>query len=304
MDRLALMASFRRVVELASFSAAARDLGLSNAVVSKHVALLEAHLGARLINRTTRRLSVTEAGQAYYARTIRLLEDLAEAEETVGRMQGAPRGTLKVNAPMSFGIQHLAPILPDFLERYPEVTLELNMNDRFVDMLEEGFDLALRIRSGLPDSRLIAQKLAAARRLVAAAPAYLARRGMPRRPADLAHHDCLIYSLTESPELWDFQGPEGMVSVAVQGRLKVNNGQALRDAALAGLGIVRLPVFSLGAELARGKLVPVLPGFKVPDHQLYAVYPSNRHLAPKLRAFVDFLAERFAGEPWERGVLA
>jgi DNA-binding transcriptional LysR family regulator len=225
MDRLGLMLSFRRVAELGSFSAAARDLGLSNAVISKHVAVLEGYLGARLINRTTRRQSLTEAGSAYYLRAVRLLEDLGEAEDAVGRMQAAPRGTLKVNAPMSFGIQHLAPVLPVFLERFPEMAVELNMNDRFVDLLAEGFDLALRIRSGLPDSRLIAQKLADARRLLAASPAYLARRGAPERPEDLTGHDCLIYSLADSPELWDFDGPEGPVTVAVQGRLRANNGQ-------------------------------------------------------------------------------
>ena len=194
--------------------------------------MLEGYLGARLINRTTRRQSLTEAGSAYYLRAVRLLEDLGEAEDAVGRMQAAPRGTLKVNAPMSFGIQHLAPVLPVFLERYPEMAVELNMNDRFVDLLEEGFDLALRIRSGLPDSRLIAQKLAGARRMLAASPGYLASRAPPERPEDLTTHDCLIYSLTDSPELWDFEGPEGPVTVVVQGRLRANNGQVLCDAAL------------------------------------------------------------------------
>ena len=304
MDRLGLMRSFRRVAELGSFSAAARDLGLSNAVISKHVALLEGHLGARLINRTTRRQSLTEAGAAYYPRAVRVLEELGEAEDAVGRMQAAPRGTLKVNAPMSFGIQHLAPVLPLFLERYPEMSVELSMNDRFVDLLEEGFDLALRIRSGLPDSRLVARKIARARRLLAAAPGYLARRGLPESPADLAFHDCLIYSLTDSPELWDFDGPEGPVSVAVTGRMRANNGQALRDAAMAGLGIVRLPVFTMGQALVDGRLVPVMPRYPVPTHELYAVYPSSRHPTPKLRAFVDFLAEQFTDEPWERGVPA
>ena len=302
MDRLGLMLSFRRVAELGSFSAAARDLGLSNAVISKHVAVLEGYLGARLINRTTRRQSLTEAGSAYYLRAVRLLEDLGEAVDAVGGMPPAPRGTLKVNAPMSFGIQHLAPVLPVFLERYPEMAVELNMNDRFVDLLEEGFDLALRIRSGLPDSRLIAQKLAGARRMLAASPGYLASRAPPERPEDLTTHDCLIYSLTDSPELWDFEGPEGPVTVVVQGRLRANNGQVLCDAALAGLGIVRLPVFTMGRALAEGRLMPVMASYRVPGHELYAVYPSSRHPAPKLRVFVDFLAEQFAGEPWERGV--
>jgi DNA-binding transcriptional LysR family regulator len=302
MDRLGLMRSFRRVAELGSFSAAARDLGLSNAVISKHVALLEGHLGARLINRTTRRQSLTEAGAAYYPRAVRVLEELGEAEDAVGRMQAAPRGTLKVNAPMSFGVQHLAPVLPLFLQRYPEISVELNMNDRVVDLMEEGFDLALRIRSGLPNSRQIAQKIARARRLLAASPDYLAKRGPLERPADLAHHDCLIYSLTDSPALWDFDGPEGAVAVAVTGRMRANNGQALRDAALAGLGVVRLPVFTMGEALAEGLLLPVMPRYRVPAHELYAVYPSNRNPAPKLRAFIDFLAEQFTGEPWEKGV--
>ena len=303
MDRLGLMLSFRRVAELGSFSAAARDLGLSNAVISKHVAVLEGYLGARLINRTTRRQSLTEAGSAYYLRAVRLLEDLGEAEDAVGRMQAAPRGTLKVNAPMSFGIQHLAPVLPVFLERYPEMAVELNMNDRFVDLLEEGFDLALRIRSGLPDSRLIAQKLAGARRLLAASPAYLARRGAPERPEDLTSHDCLIYSLTDSPELWDFEGPEGPVD-----RGRCRGGCApitARCSAMRpwpGSGSCACRSSPWAAALAEGRLVPVMGSYRVPGHELYAVYPSSRHPAPKLRVFVDFLAEQFAGEPWERGV--
>jgi DNA-binding transcriptional LysR family regulator len=299
MDRLDALRSFRRVVELGGFSAAARDLGLSNAAISKHVAQLEGRLGARLLQRTTRRLSVTEAGQAYYERTARLLDDLAEADDAVSLMQAAPRGTLRVNAPMSFGIQYLAPVLPDFLERCPEVSIDLAMSDRVVDLLEEGFDVALRIRSGLPDSRLIAQKLAPVRRLVCAAPAYLARRGRPQQPADLARHDCLIYSLTDAPEVWDFDGPQGMVAIAVRGRLKANNGQALREAALAGIGIIRLPSFSVAPELKTGRLVEILSDWRIPAHEFYAVYPTNRHLAPKLRAFVDFLAERFSGAPWD-----
>jgi DNA-binding transcriptional LysR family regulator len=299
MDRLDTLRSFRRVVELGGFSAAARDLGLSNAAISKHVAQLEGRLGARLLQRTTRRLSVTEAGQAYYERTARLLDDLAEADDAVSLMQAAPRGTLRVNAPMSFGIQYLAPVLPDFLARYPEVSIDLAMSDRVVDLLEEGFDVALRIRSGLPDSRLIAQKLAPVRRLVCAAPSYLARRGRPEQPADLARHDCLIYSLTDAPEVWDFEGPQGLVAVAVRGRLKANNGQALRDAALSGIGIIRLPSFSVAPELKVGRLVEILGEWRVPAHEFYAVYPTNRHLAPKLRAFVDFLAESFSGAPWD-----
>jgi DNA-binding transcriptional LysR family regulator len=299
MDRLDALRSFRRVVELGGFSSAARDLGLSNAAISKHVAQLEGRLGARLLQRTTRRISLTEAGRAYYERTARLLDDLAEADDAVGRMQAAPRGTLRVNAPMSFGVQYLAPVLPDFLARCPEVSIDLAMNDRVVDILEEGVDVALRIRSGLPDSRLIAQKLAPVRRLVCAAPAYLARRGRPQHPAELAHHDCLIYSLTDAPETWDFEGPEGPVAVPVRGRLRADNGQALRDAALAGIGIIRLPSFSVAPELKAGRLVEILAGWRVPAHEFYAVYPTNRYLAPKLRAFVDFLAERFGGAPWD-----
>lgn len=204
MDALTGMRVFRRVVERGSFSAAAADLDLSNGAVSKHIGQLEGHLGARLLNRTTRRLSLTEAGRTYYERCVRLLDDLDEAERAVRQLHAAPRGRLKISAPMSFGILHLAPALPEFGLRYPEVEVDVVLNDRFVDLIDEGYDVALRIITDLPDSTLVARRFTLVRRVVCAAPAYLERHGVPVTPDDLKRHHCLIYSLTGDD--WRFDG--------------------------------------------------------------------------------------------------
>ena len=301
MDRLAAIEAFVRVAECGSFSQAAQRLHSSKSVVSRQVGALEAELGARLIHRTTRALTLTEPGRSYFERASRILADLAEANASVGRLQSAPRGRLRVNAPMSFGFLHLAPALPDFLDRYGDVELELIMNDRFVDLVEEGFDVAVRIGK-LEDSSLVARRLAPMRRTVCAAPAYLQKRGVPNSPEDLKSHECLCYSNLGMTQEWRFVRPDGRPwPIEVHGRLHANNGDALRAAALHGFGLAVLPSFLTGRDIQSGALVSVLEPFMPQDSAVYAVYPHARHLSPKVRAFVDFLAERFGPDPyWDR----
>ncbi len=301
MDRFAAMTAFARVAETRSFSDAARRLGTSKSVVSRQIMALEADLGARLFHRTTRSMTLTEAGEGYYERVVRVLADVDDANLSVTRLQAAPRGRLRVNAPMSFGVRHLASAIPDFLALHPEVEIHMTMNDRFVDLVDEGYDVAVRI-GRLMDSALVAHKLAPLRRVVCGSPAYLAARGVPRTPADLAGHECLGYSNMTTTDEWSFIGTDGRpVSVEVRGRLRVNNGDALRLAALRGLGLVIQPSFIVGADLQAGTLIGVLPDAVAQDGAIYAVYPHSRHLSPKVRAFVDFLAERFGPRPaWDR----
>ncbi|RJF80617.1 LysR family transcriptional regulator [Oleomonas cavernae] len=293
MDRLGAMAVFRRVVELGAFAAAARDLNLSNAAVSKHVAALEGHLGAQLLNRTTRRLSLTEAGQAAYDRAVRLLDDMADLEQAVGQMEARPRGRLRLNAPMSFGLMVLGQTLPIFLDRYPDITIDLVMNDRVVDLVEEGFDVGIRIRSELGDTSLIGRRIGGVRPLVVAAPQYLQRRGTPHSPDDLLDHDCFHYSLNSTGDEWPFTNDKGEERrVRIRGRMAANNGDVLRNAAVAGHGIWRTPDFLAQADIDAGRLVVLdLDGFRSADHSIFVLYPPGRHLSPKVRVFVDFLVE-------------
>lgn len=297
MDRLAALQAFVRVAESRSFSEAARRLRTSKSAVSRLVAALETELGARLFHRTTRSLTLTEPGRAYFERVGRVLADLDEADQSVSQSQATPRGRLKVNAPMSFGFLHLAPAIPDFLARYPEVGVDMTMNDRFVDLVDEGFDVAVRIGS-LADSSLVARRLAPIRRVVCASRAYLRARGVPLSPDDLAGHDCLGYS-NISGQNWPLMNAEGApLSVHVAGRLTTNNGDALRAAALRGAGLAYLPTFIVGGDLQEGTLVTVLERFVPQDMHVNAVYPHARHLSPKVRSFVDFLAERFGPRPY------
>ena len=299
------MHAFRRVIELGSFRAAARDLGRSNAAVSKQIGDLEAELGSTLIARTTRRLAPTEVGQAYYERCARLLDDRVETEAAVASLQAAPRGLLRVNAPMSFGLLHLARALPAYIQRYPEVRVDLVMNDRAVDLLEEGFDVAVRVRTSLPDSSLISRRLAPIRRVLCAAPTYLERFGEPERPEDLIRHHCLIYSLSTSPTEWTFflPGTSEPLTVRVQPYFTANSSIALREALLAGSGIALVPTFVVGPDIRTGWLRAVLPTFEIAPQTMYALYPAARHLSPKVRSFVDFLVERYGDDPyWDSSV--
>jgi DNA-binding transcriptional LysR family regulator len=293
---------FASVAELGSFSAAAQALGLSKSAVSKQVSQLEARLGARLLQRTTRRLSLTEAGRALLARGQRVAAELDGVEADLGAVTGPPRGLLRVSAPMSFGQRHLAPLLPGFLAAYPAVQIELDLTDRVVDLIGERFDAAVRV-GRLPDSTLVARRIAPARRVVCAAPAYLAKHGVPRTPAALREHACLDYTYLAAPGGWPFGNGRRTRRIAVQGPLSSNNGEVLREAALAGLGIALLPTFIVGDDLRAGRLRSLLAAYECWDAAIFVVYPATRHLAPKLRAFVDFFATHCGPHPpWDAGL--
>jgi DNA-binding transcriptional LysR family regulator len=300
-DRMASMAAFTKVVGAGSFSAAAREMQVSQALVTKQIQELENWLGARLLNRTTRRLSLTEVGTAFYERAARILEAVEEAKGAAGALQTVPRGRLRINAPISFGVLHLAPAVTEFLQRFPDVSVELLMNDRLVDLLEGEFDVGVRI-GRLRDSSLIARKIAPIRLAVCAAPDYLARRGVPRAPEDLAKHDCLEYTYFESRGEWRLLNPEGdEIVVPVSGRYLANNADVLRITAIAGGGVILCPTFIVGEDLRSGRLVRLLPDYPPPEQALHALYPPGRHLSAKVRSFVDFLVARFGGEPaWDR----
>ena len=297
MDRLAALESFARVAETGSFSAAARELNLSKSLVSRQVSALEAELGARLIARTTRSLTLTEAGRSYYEQVARILTQMEEADLSVSQLQATPRGKLRVSAPMSFSVLRLAPALPDFLALYPEIEVDIVLNDRRVDLLGDGFDLAIRIGK-LADSSLIARKLSEVKRYVCGSPDYLARRGTPKVPADLKRHECLCYSNADFLTEWRFADLDGRpLSVEVKGRMHANNGDLLRAAAMRGLGLIELPDFLVARDVEKGDLVPVLEPYIRQEGGVYAVYPHARYLPPKIRVFVDFLAERWGGDP-------
>ncbi|MGE5475809.1 MAG: LysR family transcriptional regulator [Bacteroidales bacterium] len=297
MDLLAGMAVFARVVDAGGISAAARDLRLSKSAVSKQLAALEDRLGARLLQRTTRRMSLTEAGAGFLEHCRRVVAEAEAAESAVGALQAEPRGTLRINAPMTFGTMHLAAAMPDFMARYPQLTVNLSLNDRLVDLLEEGYDVAVRI-GRLADSSLVARKLAPARRVIVAAPSYLDRRGRPQSLAELAGHDVLSYSYISAADEWTFLGPGGEESVRVEPRLSANNGEILLAACLAGTGIAAVPTFISGPSLRAGTLVRLLPQYESAGLGIHAVWPTARHLSAKVRAFVDFLAERFGPVPY------
>lgn len=297
MDRLDDMLAFIKVVDARSFTAAADRLNLSKSVVSRRVADLENRLGARLLNRTTRRLSLTEVGQAFYDRCQRILADLEEAEQAASDLQATPRGRLKLAAPLSFGTQHLAPAITDFMAQHPAIEIDVELNDRYVDLVDEGFDMAVRI-GRLRDSSLIARRLAPSRRVLVASPAYLEREGVPETPEDLARHRCLLYTNTPAAEQWQFRVGNEVKSVRVAGPLRANNGDLLMAAAMAGQGIAVLPTFMCGQALEAGTLHCLLFDCYVSESAVYAVYPQNRHLSSKVRAFVSFLAARFGPEPY------
>lgn len=301
MDMPGAMIVFAQVVDSRSFSAAAARLGLSKSAVSKQIAKLEDRLGARLLNRTTRTLSPTDAGQDFYERCIRVAREVEEAERAITHLSAEPRGLLRLNAPASFGREYVAPLVPEMLARWPELRIEATFEDRFVDVVGEGFDLVIRI-TRLQDSSLVARRLAPCRRLVCAAPAYLERHGVPQTPADLARHDCVLYSYATDQNEWEFVGPDGRVeAVRVDGRLRANSAEVTLAALRAGAGLALSPDFIVGPDIAAGRLVPLLTGYENPFGAIYAVWPHNRNLAPKVRAVVDFLVERFSEEPiWER----
>lgn len=287
------LALFARVAELGSFSAAAADAGLSKATVSKVIARLEARLGASLFHRTSRRLSLTETGRVLAVRAAAILAEGEAAEAEAAATSATPRGRVRLAAPMSFGLGHLAPALPDFLALYPEIVVDLHLDDAIVDLVAGGFDAALRI-GALQDSSLRSRRLAPVPRAIVAAPAYLARAGSPARPRELKDHACLCYAYLPSGADWRFLGPDGAEeSVRVSGPLRANNADALVPALVAGLGIAVQPEFMIAEELASGAVVRILPGWAPPPISLHLVSPPSTPRPAKVAALLDFLAARF-----------
>ncbi len=302
MDRLRAYEVFATVVARGSFTRAADALDTSPANVTRYVNELEAHLGVRLLNRTSRRLSLTDSGQALADRIGLILEDLTEAEAIAGAGSLKPAGRLRINAPLSFGILHLAPLWPQFLARYPDIELDVSLNDRIVDLVEEGFDMGVRISRG-GSSAYVARKLATSRNVVCASPAYIARHGAPQTPDDLGHHACIINQHSMAPDTWSLRDADGTEHLArPRAVMRVNNGETAREAMLAGIGINWQATFIVADDLRAGRLVRVLPDYYLPDIDILAIYPSRRHLSAKVRVMVDFLSEAFRGDPtWERG---
>ncbi len=299
MDKLDAMNAFTKVVATGGYAEAARTLGLTRSAVSKAVMELERLLGARLLDRTTRRVAPTEAGLAYYERCVALLADVEETEMQISRLHDEPRGVLKVNAPMSFGTLYLASAVADFVARYPDLRIELTLNDRFIDPLEEGVDVTVRI-GVLADSSLIARRLAPARRVLVASPRYIAKNGSPTAIGDLAKHRCLAYGQMAAGQRWQLTHGAKTVSVQITSSLCSNNGEVLRAAALKGNGIANLPTFLVGPDIKAGRLEIVLPESPPTELAIHALYAPNRYLAAKTRVFVDFLVERFGDAPtWD-----
>jgi DNA-binding transcriptional LysR family regulator len=300
MDRFDEINAFAAVADARSFTQGARRLGVSSAQVSKLVARLENRLGARLLNRTTRDVSLTDTGRAYLERAKTVLE-VFEALEGSVRDQSGPRGLLKISSPFSFGASQLTPALLDFAAAYPEVSLDVSATDRVVNLVEEGFDVAVRIGQ-LADSSVIARKLAAVRLVTCASPGYLARAGTPLSPDDLAQHEAIIDTNARDPMIWSYGAASDLQEVRVHGRLRFGGADACVAAGRRGLGVVRTPAFAATADLRAGRLTPLLCAWEPSVIYVHAVYPHARHLAAKVRAFVDFLADRYSGEPeWHQG---
>jgi DNA-binding transcriptional LysR family regulator len=293
MDRLTEMEAFATVVDQGGFTDAAKKMGISKSAVSKHVSSLEARLGARLLNRTTRRVSPTEIGLAYYDRARRVLNDAGEADALVTSMQSAPSGLLRISVATDFGVNHLSPVLGEFLQEYPEITVNMVLNNRYVELISEGFDLAIRMGE-LEDSTLKARKLCETNRRMIASPAYFSKFGRPQKIDDLNDHKLLHYSNNSSGNVWKLTAPSGEKrQVRTAGWLTVNDGQSLLNAAIAGLGIAYLPSFLYAEAMGAGLVQEAIPDLPVETQGIYAVYPPGRFTQPKVRAFIDFLVHAF-----------
>ncbi len=293
------MASFIAVVDAGSFVAAAEATATSKAAVSRHVTDLEQRLGVRLLHRTTRRLSLTDDGQRFYSRAKELLSALDEFESEMSSRTGEASGLLRINAPLTFGVLHLAPLWGRFSALHPKVTLEVTLNDRMVDLVEDGFDLAIRITS-LSSSQLVSRRLATTRIVLCASPAYLASHGTPTHPRELAQHRIIGYSYWAGRDEWSFNGPDGTVRVHTMPWIRTNNGDTCRAAALEGQGIILQPDFIVGGDLARGDLVELMPEYRSMESGIHAVWPSRKHLPMKLRRLIDFLVAEFENPVWSR----
>ena len=298
-DKLQAIGAYAKVVAHGSFAEAARQLGLTRSAVSKAVMELEELLGVRLLDRTTRHVHPTEAGLAYYERCVALLAAIEESELEVSRLHQEPRGVLKVNAPMSFGTRYLGDVIALFMQRYPDLRVELTLDDRFVDPLQDGFDVTVRI-GVLEDSSLVARRIAPARRLLVASPSYLAAHGAPGTPADLAQHRCLHYGHSTSSQSWQLERKGKVIQVPIRAHLCSNNGEVLLAAAVSGIGIAKLPTFIAGPDIQAGRLQSVMCDYPAQDLAIYALYARHKYLAAKIRAFIDFLVDRFGEKPeWD-----
>lgn len=297
MDKFVEMQAFVAVVEAGSFVRAADTLEVSKAAVSRYVNELESRLGVRLLQRTTRKLSLTEEGAIFHARCKELLAGVSEAEAEITAHSGEALGQLKVNVPMSFGLLHLAPLWAAFMTLHPKVTLDVTLSDRVVDLVDEGYDLAVRI-GRLGSSSLVSRRLSTTRLILCASPAYLAQHGMPGHPSELAAHAVLSYTLLAMGENWSFEGPQGPVAVQVTPRMRANSGETCCAAALQHQGIVLQPSFLVGAHLLAGTLVEVLPQYRSLELGIFAVYPSRKHMTPKVRLLIDFLIDAFRMQAW------
>jgi DNA-binding transcriptional LysR family regulator len=290
MDKFLEMQTFSAVVDAGSFVKAAEALGLSKAAMSRYVGDLETRLGVRLLHRTTRRLSLTEEGEVFYARSKELLAGVDEAEAEITSRSGTASGLLRINAPVTFGILHLAPLWGLFRSQHPQVLLDVTLSDRVVDLVDEGYDVAIRIAT-LPSSTLVSKRLASTRMVLCASPQYLQTHGRPVQPVELAAHAVISYSYWSTRDEWHFAGPQGPVSVKTQPCIHTNSGDTCRAAALAHQGIILQPSFLVGDDLADGTLVELMPDYRSIELGIYAVYPTRKHVPPKVRALIDFLTE-------------
>jgi len=295
MNEFGAIPVFVAVVENDGFSAASRVLGISKSAVSKRINQLENHLGVRLLHRTTRKLSLTEAGERYFEHAAQALTAAGQAEDAVTELQGEPQGKLKISSPMSFGRLHVAPLIPIFMKRYPKILIDLVMDDRNIDLVAEGFDVA--IRSGdMPDSTLIARKLAPLRQVLCASPDYINRYGIPVTPSELSERNCILFSYSGDANEWTLNKNSKSEVVQVSGCYRVNNSEALLVALREGIGIGRLPTFVAGPDLREGNLVRILKTYHIPDHTFYAVFPERQYLPAKVRTFLDFSINYFGGD--------
>jgi len=302
MDKFTAIKIFIKVVEVHGFTAASKQLGMSRTAVSKYVSQLETDLGAQLLNRSTRFVSPTDSGAVFYDRMVSILADLDDAEKAISNLQGEARGSIRLNAPMSFGTLHLGPALADFMGLYPRLRIESTLSDRFVDTVGEGFDLTIRI-ADLLDSSLIAKKLCPAKRVLCASPDYILKNGTPKKPEDLKYHNCLHYGNLATGNTWVFAGVRGNYKIPINGVLCSNNAELLMASAVSGRGIASLPTFIASERLKNGRLVTVLGDFPIPEISIYALYPESKHLAVKIRLLIDFLKARFGRLPyWDRGL--
>ena len=300
MSKIQEMSSFVAVVDAGSFVGAARATGLSKAAISRHVGELERRLNVRLLQRTTRRLSLTEEGRMFFERAKELLESIEEAESQLTRRAGEARGVIRVNAPLTFGALHLASLWGPFADANPDVSLDITLGDRIVDLVDEGYDLAIRI-TRIPDSTLVTRKLSSTRMVLCASPAYLQRRGAPAHPHELGQHAVISYTYWSTRDEWHFTGPDGPVDVRIVPRIHTNNGDTCRRAALMHQGIILQPDFIVGEDLRRGDLVEILPAYHSIEIGIYAVYASRKHLPLKTRRLIDFLADALRTPAWKTG---